>query len=133
MKKFSGKRLASFDPSWSFELGGMVVQPPAVLAAATAPADMIKIPGSPKYRFVVEGVMIEGGGTSCTYRSDLPFPVTLFDSILERLLADARQRYRQGCWRATLVGAAAESLPLAVPAHQAVLHRHNSSDPGGLR
>lgn len=61
MKAFSAKRLASFNPSWRFELGGMVKQPPAV--QSSAPSDMIKIPGG-KYRFVVEGVMIEGGGSA---------------------------------------------------------------------
>jgi hypothetical protein len=64
MKAFATKRLASFSPAWSFELGGMVEQPKAVLAAGAAtPDDMVKISGG-KYRFEVQGVMIEGGGSN---------------------------------------------------------------------
>ena len=61
MQAFSTKPLASFDPTWNFELGMIVKQQEAVVEAT--PTDMVRIPGG-KYRFVVQGVMIEGGGSS---------------------------------------------------------------------
>ena len=59
MKAFSAKPLASFDPTWKFELGSIVKQPAALVNAT--PPDMVRISGG-KYRFVVQGVEIEGGG-----------------------------------------------------------------------
>jgi formylglycine-generating enzyme required for sulfatase activity len=61
MSAFAAKPLASFDPTWFFELGAMVE--PAAAPASSQPKDMVKIPGG-KYRFVVSGSMIEGAGTS---------------------------------------------------------------------
>ena len=64
MAAFNAKPIASFDPTWHFELGGMVKQPPAPQQASAAPQlKMAKIPGG-KYRFVVQGVEIEGGGSN---------------------------------------------------------------------
>ena len=53
--------LASFNPTWYYELGEIVKQSAAVLS--TTPAEMVKISAG-KYRFEVEGVEIEGGGTN---------------------------------------------------------------------
>lgn len=61
MKAFSAKPLDSFDPTWKFELGSIVKQQEAVVKST--PSDMVRIPGG-KYRFVVQGVMIEGGGSN---------------------------------------------------------------------
>ena len=64
MAAFNAKPIASFDPTWHFELGGMVKQPPAPQQGSAAPQlKMAKIPGG-KYRFVVQGVEIEGGGSN---------------------------------------------------------------------
>ena len=59
MSTFAKKPLASFDPTWFFELGGMVKHPAAPVASA--PAKMAKLAGG-KYRFVGQGSEIEGGG-----------------------------------------------------------------------
>ena len=61
MSAFAAKPLASFDPTWLFELGAMV-EPPAA-PASSIPQGMVKIPGG-KYRFAVSGSMIEGAGSS---------------------------------------------------------------------
>lgn len=60
MKACSARPLASYDPSWHFELGAMVKQAPAPLGESNG---MVRVPGG-KYRFVVQGVMIEGGGSA---------------------------------------------------------------------
>lgn len=57
MSAFATKPLVSFDPTWYFELGGVVEQPAAPVASA--PAKMAKIPGG-KYRFVGQGSEVSG-------------------------------------------------------------------------
>eukprot|EP01047_Picozoa_sp_COSAG01_P109122 COSAG01_NODE_38017_length_495_cov_2.010101_1_plen_165_part_11 len=61
MSGFAAKPLASFDPTWHFEQGGIVDDAPAPLSAK--PAGMAEIPGG-KYRFVAQGTEIEGAGNA---------------------------------------------------------------------